>query len=61
MTTKVFFTHRVSGAPTEDPNGKFYDAIATAIEECPTVLLEKKKKKKKAGMLPPSQQAMFSK
>ncbi len=49
MTTKVFFTYRVSGASEDDPNARFYDAIATALSECTTVLPDRKIKK--TGML----------
>lgn len=45
---KVFFTHRVSGSPDDNPMEKWYGCIRDTLEKC-SVDMSLKKKKKKAG------------
>lgn len=47
--TKVFFTHRVSGSPDDNPMEKWYDCIRDTLHNCSGVDVSLKKKKKKAG------------
>lgn len=47
-STKVFFTHRVSGTPEQDPMEKWYDCVRGNLEKY-SIDVSLKKKKKKAG------------